>query len=68
MDDADSDALNDALSDRLLQSGAGMLSTTVMHGRKTLRMCTINPRTTERDIDVTLEKLDELAVKFSADD
>ncbi len=39
--------------------GDAMVITTVVDSRSVLRLCTINPRTTEADIDRTLRLLDE---------
>lgn len=58
---ADPDALNFGLVPRLLATGEAMVTSTVLRGRRYLRMCTINPRTTEADLDRTLERLDALA-------
>jgi len=38
-----------------------MVVSTVLKGRTVLRMCPINPRTTERDIEETIKKLDDFA-------
>jgi aromatic-L-amino-acid decarboxylase len=47
--------------DAMLKDGFALATSTVLRGRTVLRMCTINPRTTESDIELTLEKLDRLA-------
>jgi aromatic-L-amino-acid/L-tryptophan decarboxylase len=41
----------------LTQDGFATLTTTRLHGRSALRLCTINPRTTREDIVATLERL-----------
>lgn len=46
----------------LRESGFAMLSTTKLRGEQVLRMCTINPRTTNADIDETLARLEKLAL------
>ena len=38
-----------------------MVATTVLRGNTVLRLCTINPRTTEEDLDETLARLDLFA-------
>jgi aromatic-L-amino-acid/L-tryptophan decarboxylase len=38
-----------------------MLSTTRLKGETVLRMCTINPRTTDADVDETLARIERLA-------
>ena len=61
LDAAALDAHNRALLDRLHADGFAMLSTTVLDGRMVLRLCPINPRTTEDDLAATLAKLDAFA-------
>ena len=36
-------------------------STTVLDGRTVARLCTINPRTTNQDIERTIERLERLS-------
>jgi glutamate/tyrosine decarboxylase-like PLP-dependent enzyme len=55
----DSDALIQVCN-RLRESGFAMLSTTRLRGESVLRMCTINPRTVNEDIDATLERIEAL--------
>jgi glutamate/tyrosine decarboxylase-like PLP-dependent enzyme len=55
----DSDALIQVCN-RLRKSGFAMLSTTRLRGESVLRMCTINPRTVNEDIDATLERIEAL--------
>jgi aromatic-L-amino-acid/L-tryptophan decarboxylase len=54
--DADHGA-HTARADRLGRDGHAAVTTTRLHGRSVLRLCTINPRTTEDDIATTLERL-----------
>jgi len=49
------------LHDAMLESGFALATSTVLNGETVLRMCTINPRTTEADIEQTIQWLDELA-------
>jgi glutamate/tyrosine decarboxylase-like PLP-dependent enzyme len=51
------DEETDALVARLVASGFAAPSTTRLNGRTVARLCTINPRTTERDIEATIERL-----------
>ena len=51
------DSLNSRISSDLIHSGFAMLSPTVLAGRTVLRMCTINPRTTDNDIVETIAHL-----------
>ena len=46
---------------RMIVDGFALATSTALRGRTVLRMCTINPRTTEDDIRMTVRKLDELA-------
>ena len=50
-------AQHTARADRLGREGHAAVTTTRLHGRSVLRLCTINPRTTEDDIATTLERL-----------
>ena len=53
------DALNLAMLEKLMDSGFAMLSSTTLRGRVVLRMCTINPRTTENDLREIIQHLEE---------
>jgi glutamate/tyrosine decarboxylase-like PLP-dependent enzyme len=46
-----------ALVARMLADGYAAPSTTVLRGRAVLRLCTINPRTTDAEIDETVRRL-----------
>jgi glutamate/tyrosine decarboxylase-like PLP-dependent enzyme len=52
------DELNRALVGALMADGYAMISSTILRGKTVLRMCTINPRTTKKDIRETLARLD----------
>ncbi len=56
----------DALHTAMLADGFAFLSTTALNGQTVLRMCTINPRTSDRDITDTLAWLDRLAPTIDA--
>jgi len=49
------------MHERMLRDGFALATSTVLNGRTVLRLCTINPRTTEEDIERTLDWLDALA-------
>jgi glutamate/tyrosine decarboxylase-like PLP-dependent enzyme len=53
-----SDEVNQAIADRMKAEGFALVLSTVLEGRKVLRMCTINPRTTDDDIKETVRRLD----------
>ncbi len=61
---ADLDALNLAIVDRLTGDGFALLSTTLIEGRKTIRMCPTNPRATEADVRGTIERLELFAAEY----
>jgi len=58
----DSDALM-GICNELRETGFAMLSTTRLKGETVLRMCTINPRTTDADIDETLARIERLVTR-----
>jgi glutamate/tyrosine decarboxylase-like PLP-dependent enzyme len=49
------------MHDLMLADGFALATSTVLKGRTVLRLCTINPRTTESDVERTIEWLDALA-------
>jgi len=57
----ESDALNQTMVERLTADGFALVSTTILEGRKVIRICALNPRATQDDIRRTIEKLEELA-------
>ena len=58
--DAELDSINLELIQALMTNGYAFLSSTRLDARTVLRFCIINPRTTEDDIDQTLNVLDGL--------
>ncbi|HET7675719.1 MAG TPA: aminotransferase class I/II-fold pyridoxal phosphate-dependent enzyme [Gammaproteobacteria bacterium] len=67
VDAAAADALNAEIVRRLSAGGFAMLSSTRLNDRVALRLCTINPRTTDADIDATVDHLDTLARAVAAE-
>jgi glutamate/tyrosine decarboxylase-like PLP-dependent enzyme len=55
--DAALDAHQRAVTAEVTRGGWALLSTTELRGRASLRLCTINPRTTEDDVRETLRRL-----------
>jgi hypothetical protein len=55
------EAFYPALHDAMLRDGFALATSTVLNGRTALRLCTINPRTTEKEIEQTVEWLEALA-------
>jgi glutamate/tyrosine decarboxylase-like PLP-dependent enzyme len=58
------DAAHLRLVQSILKDGFALITSTVLHGRTVLRTCSINPRTTEADIEETLDRLDGLACRI----
>ena len=59
--DAALDAVNRDLRERYNASGEGWITTTVLDGRRVLRVTVMNPATTEAHLDRLLEGLDQTA-------
>jgi aromatic-L-amino-acid decarboxylase len=59
------DQLQSELVDAMLADGYAFLTSTTLKGVTALRLCTINPRTTEDDLIGTVDRLDRLA-RFNA--
>ena len=56
------DALQTKLVERMLADGFAFLTSTTLKGVTALRLCTINPRTTEDDIIQTIDRLEKFAL------
>ena len=56
------DVLNRAIATRMQEQSFALVLTTELRGQTVLRLCTINPRTTEEDIVKTVEALDKHAL------
>jgi glutamate/tyrosine decarboxylase-like PLP-dependent enzyme len=65
--DADCDRLNADIAARSKAEGKDMVATTELKGRVALRICPINPRLTNSDIEGTLERLDLAAKAVMSD-
>ena len=61
MDAHIADELNRRIALALTENGYAAIVTTRLAGRVVIRMCTLNPRTTDDDIRETVSRLDELA-------
>lgn len=57
LSETDLDTINQDISKEITESGFAQIFTTELRGKKVLRMCTINPETTEKDIYDTIERL-----------
>jgi len=58
----DLDRINQRIVDEIMTDGFATVSSTRLRGRKVLRLCTINPRTTDDDIRETLAKLEHFGL------
>lgn len=58
------DALNQEISRAISAGGFAQVLTTELNGKKVLRICALNPETTDGDIRKTVELLDRLARRF----
>src|SRR3989440_1848626 len=56
--------LQTQLVDAMMKDGYALLTSTELRGAVSLRLCTINPRTTEQDIVETVKRLDNFARKL----
>src|SRR5436190_2028942 len=56
-----SDELQTQLVDEMMKDGYALLTSTELRGAVSLRLCTINPRTTEQDIVETINRLERFA-------
>ena len=64
-DGAASDDLQRRITAGLAASGYAMLSTTELRGRTVLRLCTINPRTTEDEVRETVRRMERIGAELA---
>jgi aromatic-L-amino-acid decarboxylase len=57
--------VNRRLAAASLADGFTLVSSTTLRGRTVIRLCPINPRTTEEDMQASLERLELLATRLS---
>ena len=57
----DMDALQSKIAEAVTNSGYALIFTTELKGKKVLRLCMINPRTTEEDVKNTIGLLDRFS-------
>ncbi|HET6616203.1 MAG TPA: pyridoxal-dependent decarboxylase, partial [Gemmatimonadota bacterium] len=57
----EADAITHGLAEASLADGWAFLSSTILRGRPALRLCALNPRTTDEDIVGTIDRLERLA-------
>ena len=58
----DSDARYWAIKEKLNESGFGYISSTVLDGRRVLRIVVMNPRTTADDIQDILRRIEQISI------
>jgi aromatic-L-amino-acid/L-tryptophan decarboxylase len=59
------DAVNHRFEDNMIATGLALVGSRVLKGHTALRMCTINPHTTEEDIRETIQRLERLGNALS---
>lgn len=64
MNEAEIDSFNDELVIRLQESGEAVTSSTTIGGRRAIRVCIVNQRTTDEDIVRTLDALRSIAARL----
>ncbi|MDO4266711.1 MAG: aminotransferase class V-fold PLP-dependent enzyme, partial [Eubacteriales bacterium] len=55
--EAELDDINQKIAREISESGYAQIFTTQLHGKRVIRLCTINPQTTEEDIRETFERM-----------
>ena len=58
----ETDFLNERVSEKILASGYAAIFTTVLNGKKVLRICALHPETTRDDMRTTIHMLDTFAI------
>lgn len=59
--DEQADLLNEKVSEKIVESGYAAIFTTVLNGKKVLRICALHPETTRDDMRTTIQLLDTYA-------
>jgi glutamate/tyrosine decarboxylase-like PLP-dependent enzyme len=67
MDQGQMNKLNRALVQDIITDGTAMVTSTVLRERTVLRLCTINPRTSSEDLKMTLDRLNDFAIKRASE-
>jgi glutamate/tyrosine decarboxylase-like PLP-dependent enzyme len=60
------DALQEGIVDGLKADGFAIATSTRLRGRTALRLCTINPRTTDEDLRATIERMEKIGEGLTA--
>ena len=56
---------NKLIIEKIVEDGFAMISSTALGGKTVIRLCIINPRTSEEDIRLTIQKLYEISRQIS---
>ena len=64
LSEEEKDELNLQISKKIVDSGVAGIFTTILNGKKVLRMCAINPETTKEDIQATIQHVYHYYKKF----
>lgn len=59
--DEQTDLLNEKVSEKIVESGYAAVFTTILNGKKVLRICALHPETTRDDMRTTVQLLDTYA-------
>lgn len=66
LDDAQLDALNASIQERIVEERSAMISSTRLRGRYSLRLCILNFRSRQDDVDAVLDRIRELGRELAA--
>jgi glutamate/tyrosine decarboxylase-like PLP-dependent enzyme len=66
MDDAAIDALQGRMVEAMMEEGYAIATSTVLRGRPALRLCTINPRTSDEEMVETVNRLARIGRSLAA--
>jgi glutamate/tyrosine decarboxylase-like PLP-dependent enzyme len=62
---AEADTLHARIVEEVMADGFALVTSTVLNGHPVLRLCTINPRTTDADIEETVRRLTTIAERLA---
>ena len=59
--ESETNEIHRRMVEAMAEDGFAFANSTALRGQTVMRLCTINPRTTEEDIRATIRKLEQLA-------
>jgi glutamate/tyrosine decarboxylase-like PLP-dependent enzyme len=65
LEPAETDALHARIVEDMMVEGFALATSTVLNGRPVLRLCTINPRTSDADIEETVRRITAIAGRLT---